>query len=406
VPVDKTDRQNCCAITNMRILLIITDYGSFNNFLSELAVKLVKGGREVHVICSAKRVINLKNKYPYTELGIIFHYVDFPRSFNILQQVSASRAINKKIDEIDPYLINVHFTSGIFTTLLWRKPPYFTIGTIHGVGYPMIRSKVRRMIFQAVEWFCFKKLDQIYLINAFDYNLVKKLHPYKTFRYKSFGVGYDFKKFDPFQMGDDFKMRLRAKMGIQKDDFVLVFTGRFVAFKGFDIVIRTMLLLSEHNHTVKLILIGGEDPAHSTGLLPEEEFFFKNDPGIKHVGFTPDVNQYLAISDLFVFPSQKEGMPVCIMEALAMGLPVLTSDSRGCNDLVKNNFNGVLLSSSPTTAETHAAILNLLENRDTLKMFSDNAISERNLYSREKFIKNQIEIYDRIKTEIEYQNAS
>ncbi|MDB5111065.1 MAG: hypothetical protein JWR67_2179 [Mucilaginibacter sp.] len=382
----------------MKVLLIITDYGSFNNFLSEVAVQLLNAGHEVHVVCSLVKIINCKDKYPYREMGIIFHYFDFPRSFNFFSQIAASKKINKRIKEINPDLINIHFTTGIFTTVIWRKPPYFTIGTIHGLGYPVIKNRLKRIVFELVEKFCFKNLDQIYLINPFDYNLVKKLYPKKAFYYNSFGVGCDLRKFDPFSIPNDFRKKLRRKLLINDDDFVLAFTGRFVAFKGFDIVIKAVNYLNNKfkYRNIKLLIIGGVDPIHETGLNKIEETEYKNNENIIQIDFTADVNLYLSISNAFVFPSEKEGMPVCIMEALAMGVPVITSNSRGCNDLVENSFNGLLLSDNPTVEETREAILKLYNDRSLLKRLSSNALSKRNEFNRERYVENQIEIYNDI----------
>jgi glycosyltransferase involved in cell wall biosynthesis len=380
----------------MKILLIITDYGSFNNFISEVAVRLVNIGHDVHVICSKEKVIDYKDKFPYSDLGINFHYQDFPRSFNFLSQLLASKRINDQIKDIQPDIINIHFTTALFTTLLYKKPSVFTMGTIHGVGYPKVRNRIKRKIFEIVEKFCFKKLDQIYLINRFDYDLVKQMYPQKAFMYNSFGVGCDFGKFDLNNIAPVVKVELRQHLSIAKDDFVLAFTGRFVTFKGFDLLIRSMMVLSkkpQYKH-IKLLLIGGADPAHPSGLTKKESDFYKKNKQIINVGFTAEVNKYLAITDLFVFPSVKEGMPVCIMEALAMGVPVVTSNSRGCNDLIENNFNGILLSEDPTVEEITTAVLDLYDNREFLKTLSLNTLSKRNELNRDMYVNDQVHIYN------------
>ncbi|MGY3211427.1 glycosyltransferase [Mucilaginibacter sp. HD30] len=382
----------------MRILLIITDYGSFNNFLSELAVKLVSNNYEVHVICSPAKVINTVDKHPYAELGIKFHYVNFPRSFNMFKQLAASRKIHTIINNINPYLINVHFTTGIFTTLLWRKPTQFTVGTIHGVGYPMIKSTVKKAIFQAVEKFCFNRLDQIYLINDFDFDLVRQIHPEKTFKYKSYGVGNDLERFDPFNVAEETKAATRSQLLIKDSDFVLVFTGRFTSFKGFNKLIKAFNSLVNHYRLpdIKLLIIGGEDPIHSSGLNLQELVEYKNNEHIVKIDFTADVNLYLSIADVFVFPSEKEGMPVCIMEALSMGVPVITSDSRGCHDLIRHDFNGLLLSDNPTVSEIREAILKLYRNRALVKKMSVNALSKRTDFSRQAYVDDQIAAYNQV----------
>jgi len=385
----------------MRILLIITDYGSFNNFISEVAVKLSNIGHEVHVICSKVKVIDFQDKFEYERLGVTFHYLSFPRSFNVVDQLRASLKINRKIRKIRPDLINIHFTTAIFTTLMLSKLPFFTMGTIHGIGYPKIRNILKKKVFEAIEKFCFRRLDQIYLINRFDYNLVKELYPGKAFMYNSFGVGCDFQRFNPHAITATFKSEMRKNLCIGKDDFVMAFTGRFVAFKGFDLLVRSMLALSKKPQYkyMKLLLIGGEDPAHSTGLTKKEKDFCIKNKQVIHIGFTADVNHYLSVTDLFVFPSEKEGMPVCIMEALAMGVPVITSNSRGCNDLIEDNYNGFLLSENPSIDEITSAILKLYEDRELLNQFARNALLKRDELNREMYVNHQVQIYKEMNEE-------
>ncbi|QJD97539.1 glycosyltransferase family 4 protein [Mucilaginibacter robiniae] len=382
----------------MKLLLIITDYGGFNNFLSEVAVQLIREGHEVHVICSPVKVIDYTDKYNYTALGIAFHYLDFPRSFNLFKQIAASKNINRKITEIQPDLINIHFTTGIFTTVVWRKPPFFTIGTIHGIGYPVIRERIKRNIFKVVERLCFSRLDQVYVINDFDYCLVKSIYPNKAFKHVSYGVGCDLRKFNALNFTDKAKLDIRADLSINKEDFVLMFTGRFVAFKGFNLIIEAMVsIITESTYPdIKLLLVGGEDAAHNTGLTHEQNKFYKNNKQITCIGFTADVDRYLAIADLFVFPSEKEGMPVSIMEALAMGVPVLTLNSRGCNDLIKNQDNGIVLQENASAQEIKKAILKLYHDRSLLKRLSVNALKSRDLLGRHLYVKEQINIYKSI----------
>jgi glycosyltransferase involved in cell wall biosynthesis len=98
-------------------------------------------------------------------------------------------------------------------------------------------------------------------------------------------------------------------------------------------------------------LIGGLDPVHSSGLSASQWTFIEQHPDITITGFTSKVEEYLSISDYFVFPSKKEGIPVCVLEALAMGVPVIASDSRGNNEVIEHLHNGVLMPPSPDHEE-------------------------------------------------------
>jgi len=377
----------------MRLLLIITDYGSFNNFLSELVIKMRDKGHEIDVLCSDEKVINVKDKYDYAGMGINIHFAAFPRGFNVISQFKASLQIHKLINRISPDLIHIHFTTGIFTTVFYKKPATITIGTIHGLGFPMVKG-LRRFIFKCVEFFAIKRLDSVWVLNNYDYNILKMNN--KTFMIDSVGLGCNLKKFN-INLFDHQKINVRENLGINNEDFVIAYTGRFVNFKGFDLVVRSFLELNKnYPSTFKLILIGGNDSIHPSGLTRAEENAYLSDPDIVKIGFTNEVEKYLAVSDVFLFPSLKEGMPVCIIEALSMGKPVITANTRGCNDLIQDQINGILLSDKPTADEIVNAVLLLKNTPELLAELGNNALKNRESYSREVFIDKQIKVYDSI----------
>lgn len=382
----------------MRILLIITDYGSFNNFLGDLSVDMVSKGHDVHVICSKEKIIIREDRFPYEEIGIKLHFVPFPRGFNFLRLYKSSKIIHNYINTIGPDLINIHFSTACFTTLFLRKCNVLTLGTFHGLGYTVATSARKKFIFFFIEKFCFLRLDQIWLLNDFDYRIVRKSHPRKTFLYTSLGLGCEpdiFSK-NMFSEQDDFELRKELK--IENCDFVLTYTGRFVEFKGYDLVIKAFNLICNYHSElkIKLILIGGLDPLHPSGLTNEEELNLMNNPNIIFIGFTNKVNKYLSITDVFVFPSLKEGIPVCILESLSMGVPVITSGARGCVDLVKHGYTGIVLSPRPSVNELYESILEMYLRSDLLAKFRENILSERALYDRRNYIVEQQEIYARL----------
>ncbi len=382
----------------MKLLLIITEYGSFNNFLSELSVDMVSKGHDIHVICEREMLIKCDDKFPYKKIGIKFHFIAFPRGFNLIDHYRGSKKIHKRIDEIRPDLINIHFSTAAFTTLFFKKCKIITLGTFHGLGYTILEKWKKRFLFYVVERFCFLRLDQIWLLNNHDFEIVKKIHLNKTFKYKSLGLGCDPEIFDKKRFSKMDKNRLKNKLGIKDNDFVLSYTGRFVEFKGYGKVIKAFNLVCETNEDlkIKLILIGGPDPMHSSGLTEKEELEIIKNPNIILNGFSSDVAKYLSITDVFVFPSVKEGIPVCILEALSMGVPVITSGARGCVDLVKHRVTGLVLTQNPSINELYKAIMELVNQPQLLVFFNKNILLERNFYDRRHYVLEQEEIYDGI----------
>ena len=381
---------------NNRLLFIITDLGSFNNFISELCFYLIENFEyEIHVICSPSKVISIKNKFDFTN-NLKFHFVNIPRGFSLLQQIKSSKELNKLINEINPDLIHAHFTTGIFTTILFKKLKYEIWGTFHGLG-SVVTKGIRREIFKLVELLCFSRVNKIIVLNNLDFELLKHSYGNKAIKGKSLGLGCDLKKFNPVNFNSTGRVSLKAQLNIATQ-IVLTFTGRFVYFKGFDIVINTFLkLIDRHPQKFKLLLIGGTDPIHNTGLTVDQEIAVFNHPDIINIGFTDEVERYLSITDIFVFPSKKEGIPICVTEALAMGVPVITFDSRGCNELVIDKFNGSLINNNMDLYRSVESFLLEIENlsleKKTLNTLRKNCFLEREKLSRQNFILEQSEWY-------------
>jgi glycosyltransferase involved in cell wall biosynthesis len=383
----------------MKILIVITDYGSFNNFLAELAVSL-SFENEIHIICSGSNVINIVDKFDYTKYNLTFHTVDVPRSTSIIKLIKSAYGIRKIVKRINPSLVYAHFTTGIFPVIFFRKKNIEYWGTFHGLGMNA-STGIRKIMFSVVEFFCFLRLDKRFLINNKDYELVSNMFKENTFKYNSCGVGCDINKFDKNRFTEVDILNIKQDLNIE-GKFVITYTGRFVEFKGFDLVYHSFVkLVDEFPGEVVLLLIGGRDPIHPTGLTEQEEIdLFKNE-SIVNVGYTSEVEKYLAITDVFLFPSKKEGLPVCIVEALAIGVPVVTLDERGNSDVVKNDFNGYLVKSVSKLNDIDEIVgkLKYLDvNRNVLGMLSSNSLKNRQTYSRSFFVNEQLKLINDFKS--------
>lgn len=383
----------------MTLLLIITDYGSFNNFLAELAAAItLNKNYKLYIICSKSKVINITDKVLFDKDKIKFEFIDIPRSTTLIGQLSASTKIRAAINRIKPDLIHVHFTTAAFPTVLFKKKIYPYWSTFHGLGMNS-SSGMKKLIFIIIESFCFIRLDRIFVVNNDDYKLVCKYNSNKVKKYNCLGFGCDIEKFNALNFTDIQKANLKKSLNIGEDVVVIAFTGRYVHFKGFNLVIKSFnILIKKFPGKFKLILMGGTDPIHKTGLDKEEEMFFKTSTDIANVGFTSEVDKYLSITDIFLFPSKKEGLPTCILESLAMGVPIVTFDARGNNDIIKNNYNGILI--QPTTnlqtdVENITRSVKELADNDPLKNeLAKNALNDRKNYSRSKFINEHLEYYE------------
>ncbi|HTJ10975.1 MAG TPA: glycosyltransferase [Dinghuibacter sp.] len=311
--------------------------------------------------------------------------------------------IRKVIKSVKPDLVHTHFTTGAFPALLLKKRgiPYWA--TFHGLGMNA-SSGVRKVLFTLVEVFCFLRLNRIFLVNEQDRRLASRYFGRKSFKYDCLGFGCDIRKFQRENVPESVRNELREKYGIRREHCVIAFTGRFVDFKGFHLVVKAFRVLStSYPGKYKLILMGGPDPTHRTGLDGPETEFFQNSPDIVPVGFTGHVEHYLSIADIFLFPSVKEGLPTCILEALSMGVPVISFDARGNSDVINDGHNGVLLQPVANTQENvdriAAAVARLEADPDKREELSRNALDDRPLYSRDRFVTEHLNYYNDFRRE-------
>lgn len=135
------------------------------------------------------------------------------------------------------------------------------------------------------------------------------------------------------------KREQRAKLGIQDDDYVILFTGKFTPVKRpLDLVKAFHALDLSNKH---LVLVGD-------GILKEEMSGYISANHVKGVHFTGFINQselpgYYVIADVLVLCSESETWGLSVNEAMACGLPVVVSDKVGCcEDLVKEGLNGYI----------------------------------------------------------------
>jgi capsular polysaccharide biosynthesis glycosyltransferase capM len=160
--------------------------------------------------------------------------------------------------------------------------------------------------------------------------------------------GIDTTFFSPAQVTETERVTLREKLNIQPNDFVFVFVGRIVSDKGINELIKAFseLQAAENNEPagIKLLLVGGLENDLDP-LNPETLAEINQNKDIISVGFQQDVRSFFAIADALVFPSYREGFPNVVMQAGAMGLPSIVSDINGCNEIIIEGENGLIIPS-------------------------------------------------------------
>lgn len=162
------------------------------------------------------------------------------------------------------------------------------------------------------------------------------------------GNGIDTEYFSPCKDAIASGLRLRENIRIANEQLVVLFVGRLVRDKGIvELALAWDIISTEYPHAV-LVIVGmaeTEDP------VPEATMdYLNNKSSIRIMGSTEDTRQYFAAADIFVLPTYREGIPISLLEASAMSLPVVATRVTGCVDAVDDGVTGQLIPVRDPTA--------------------------------------------------------
>lgn len=173
--------------------------------------------------------------------------------------------------------------------------------------------------------------------------------------------GIDLSRFDANSVDAE---RMRRELGIPDDDFVFCFVGRVVGDKGVNELVGAFNRLSQECEKTELVIVGPEE-SELDPIADVTKKIIAENPRIYAVGRQSDVKPYMVGSNTFVLPSYREGFGVVLMEAGALGLPCITTDITGCNEIIKEGENGVII--PPRNEEAlYGAMKRFVEDREAV----------------------------------------
>jgi glycosyltransferase involved in cell wall biosynthesis len=179
----------------------------------------------------------------------------------------------------------------------------------------------------------------------------------------------------------------RKKYSFSTDEVIYVFIGRMVHDKGIEELVRAFSSMAKEHINARLLLIGYFEKELDP-VSPDVVELINNGERITYLPFQEDIRPFLAISDVFVFPSYREGFPNSVLEAGAMGLPCIVTNINGSNEIIKDGVNGVIVSKK-NVHELEDALVFLYCNllvRDNMSKVARQMISsryDRNLVQQE-----------------------
>jgi glycosyltransferase involved in cell wall biosynthesis len=126
----------------------------------------------------------------------------------------------------------------------------------------------------------------------------------------------------------------------EQNSFVFLFIGRLLGDKGLMELLQAVKLLKDP--ALRLLILGPDGGTNPTAIAPGVLAQLRQDPQIELLGPTDDVRPFIAEADCVVLPSYREGTPRSLLEAAAMGKPLIATDVPGCRQVVQDGHNGYL----------------------------------------------------------------
>jgi glycosyltransferase involved in cell wall biosynthesis len=184
---------------------------------------------------------------------------------------------------------------------------------------------------------------------------------------------------------------LKIEKNIQPTDVVFCFIGRLVSDKGLNELISVFDDLSK-TMPCKLLLVGMQEPTLDP-LSPKTLQLLQENKHIICLGYQDDVRVALAASNVFVFPSYREGFPNVVMQAQSMEVACIVSDINGCNELVTHQESGIIIPVKNKEALRDAMYF-LMEHKELCTSYATKARSTiLNHYEQSKVWNNLLHEY-------------
>ena len=237
-------------------------------------------------------------------------------------------------------------------------------------GLPLIEAiGIKRKVLNVVEKITYKSATNIYPNSYGLKNIILDNKFTNENKLKVIGNGssngIDTSYFDPELFSIEENDELKTNLGINKIDFVFIFVGRIVSDKGINELVEAFHKISLVQENIKLLLVGPlEDELDP--LQKKTKLLINQNKNIISVGYKDDVRPYFSISNCLVFPSYREGFPNVVMQAGAMELPCVVTDINGCNEIIENNINGLIIKVKDSNA-IYNAMKKIYYDKDQFK---------------------------------------
>ncbi|ULQ54564.1 glycosyltransferase family 4 protein [Flavihumibacter fluvii] len=268
--------------------------------------------------------------------GCIYAPVNFNnRSASPIADLRYYRQLKKIYAQYRPAMV-FHFVAkpNIYGSMAAGALGIPSVAVITGLGYAFDRRNWLHVLVKALYKISLNKASETWFLNAEDAAIFirEKLVPENKTRVLP-GEGVDTGYFK----------RTTAAVQTGGKEFIFLMSCRLLKSKGIAMYAAAAGILRNKGYHFQCRLIGDYESRHPDNIHPAELEQWQKEKRISYLGFTNDVRPFLQEADCCVLPSYyHEGVPRSLMEAASMELPIITTNSQGCRELVLENVSGYL----------------------------------------------------------------
>jgi glycosyltransferase involved in cell wall biosynthesis/ribosomal protein S18 acetylase RimI-like enzyme len=260
------------------------------------------------------------------------------------------------------------------------------VNTVHGYWATPDDPPRKRVPVMTLEWIAARLSHAELFQSAEDLAWARRLRIGRASRAHLLGNGTDLRVFDPDAVPAARLGELRRELGIAPDAMVVGMVGRLVREKGYEEYFRAARAIRARRPDAVFLAVGPFDPDKGDALSGADRTGVGQD--VLFTGYRSDVRDLLALMDVFVLPSWREGMPRSAIEAAAMGRAMVLTDIRGCREVARDGVEALLVPARDAGRLT-TAIERLLADDDlrsrlsaaararALERFDERAVADR-----------------------------
>lgn len=324
---------------------------------------------------------------PITDADV-FHKISFRRSpYNPQNTIALFQLISLlRREKFD--LVHCHTPVGGILTRMASVfcPKTKIIYTAHGFHFFKNAPRKNFLVYRTAEKMLARRTDALVTINEEDYAQAQSFRLRKNGRlYRIHGVGVNTEA--AFSANPD-REKLRSELGISSESFVVLTVAEMIVRKNYPTALKAFAQADIPN-SVYLICGSGTEKENISALAAQLGISDR----VVFAGYRRDIYDINKISDVFLFTSSQEGLPVAVMEAMACGLTVVASKIRGNNELVTDN--GILCDRDDVGGFAEALRF-IHKNTTEAAAMGARGIEAIRPYSTENAVKAMAEIYESV----------